>query len=95
MTIHMTEDEHRTIKRKAAEDEISLQKYVLTSSLSKNGDLHRLPLNSVKDVVSQLRKIGSNLNQIAHTSNSGRRVDRDDLIANLDALEEICRSLRV
>ena len=93
MTIHMTEEEHRIILRNAGKQ--SLQEYVLSSCLAVNANLHRLPLSSVKDVVSQLTKIREKLKEIAEMRKAGRPVDRNDLVANIEALEEICRYLKV
>lgn len=93
MTIHMTEEEHRIILRNAGKQ--SLQEYVLSSSLATNADLHRLPLSSVKDVVSQLTRIRTELRAIADLKKSGRPVNPNDLIDNIKDLEEICRYLKV
>ena len=93
MTIHMTEEQHRDILRNAGAQ--SLQNYVLSSSLAVNANLHRLPLSSVKDIVNQLTKIRSELKKIADMKNSDGAVAQNDLIANIEALEEICRYLKV
>lgn len=39
------------------------------------------------DALSELRRIGTNLNQLAHSSNSGIRLNKEKLFALLDKLD--------
>lgn len=97
LSIRLTDAEKALIDERVAQSFLSLQSYVLDRLFADSDSMHvTLPevKRAVVPIVSQLRKIGTNLNQLAHQHNAGRSISRDDLIANIEEVEEICRLLK-
>lgn len=67
VTIRVTPSEKDAILRKAAQAEMSLTDYLVTAALST--EIH--VAEDTKPLISELKRIGTNLNQIATKINSG------------------------
>ena len=67
VTIRVTPEEKDAILRKAAEADMTLTDYLITAALSR--EIH--VAENMKPVVAELKRIGTNLNQIAMKINAG------------------------
>ena len=67
VTIRVTPAEKDAILRKAAEADMTLTDYLITAALS--GEIH--VAEDMKPVVAELKRIGTNLNQITMKINAG------------------------
>lgn len=67
VTIRVTPSEKDTILRKAAQADMTLTDYLVTSALS----AEILVAEDTKPLISELKRIGTNLNQIAMKINAG------------------------
>ncbi len=91
ITLRASADEKETIRRKAMQASYTQQKYVLDCAL---GCPPVMTASDAKAVIIELRRIGNNLNQLAHARNSGRTISKYDLASNIAEVERICQSLR-
>ena len=67
LTIRLTEKEHDAIMEKVAKAGMNVTEYLLTSAL--NTEIHIA--EDTKPLVSELKRIGNNLNQITTKINAG------------------------
>ena len=67
VTIRVTPSEKEAILRKASEADMTLTDYLVTAALST--EIH--VAEDIKPVVSELKRIGTNMNQIAMKINAG------------------------
>lgn len=67
MTIRVTPSEKNAILRKAAQADMTLTDYLVTAALST--EIH--VAEDTKPLIAELKRIGTNLNQIAMKINSG------------------------
>jgi uncharacterized protein (DUF1778 family) len=73
VTLRPTDDEHQLLVARAAENDKSLNSYLIWAGSRDVAPLSiedRLTLMATRE---ELRKIGINLNQLAHATNSARR----------------------
>lgn len=96
--LRMTPEQKAFIKKKAAKYELSIQAYVLSGALQFDDPSHNLTLPAVKravvPIIAQLRRVGNNLNQLARRQNSGRSINRTDLLANVEEIERVCLMIK-
>ena len=96
--LRLTSEEKAYIKKKASTAELSVQAYVLTAVMQFDDPSLNLTLPALKravvPIIAQLRRIGNNLNQLAKRQNSGRSISRTDLLANIEEIERICRTMK-
>lgn len=91
ITLRASEDEKSKIRHRASESKHTMQKFVLDCAL---GCPPIMSASDAKAIISELRRIGNNLNQIAHIKNMGKPINKYDLNSNLEELERVCQSLR-
>jgi len=77
--VRMTEEEFEKIEKKSYKSKLSKQDYILKSSLDKE----ILVIEGIQDLVIQLSKVGTNINQIARKVNTG---EIDDCSFQLDGI---------
>ncbi len=70
--LRVTAAEHQALKKRAAKHEISLSRYAVTSALERPIPARKQEREQITQTLFELRKIGSNINQIAHALNSAR-----------------------
>ena len=77
ISVRLTEEEHRLLKEKMARIGVTNQEAFLRK-MALDGYILRLDLPELKEMLSQLRYMGNNVNQIARRLNeSGRAYDTD------------------
>lgn len=102
LTVRLTEKEKQQIAEKAQKANMNLTEYIVTAT---NNVLIVVP-EDLKPAVSEMKKMGNNINQIARKINSGavRSYNFDEVISNqadiisilqeiADANCEICKKL--
>lgn len=83
--LRVSKNEKKLISKKASELNISNSAYIL-QCVRQN---RIVTLNSVKDVVHQLYKIGTNVNQIATKANSINYISKDEIKKTQDLLTSV------
>lgn len=91
ITLRASKKEKEYIKQKCSSCNYTLQKYVLDCALDSPPILSH---QDAKQVIGELRRIGNNLNQIAHEKNIGKPINKFDLQSNIKEVENICQSLK-
>jgi hypothetical protein len=67
ITIRVTEQEKEKLIRKSINAELSLSEYLIEQGLDK--DIIRI--EGLDEFITELRRIGNNINQLTHLANSG------------------------
>lgn len=88
----LTEEEYRTLKKNVEKTGLSMQAYL--RKLIKGIQPKALPPMDFFEVLTQLRRIGINLNQIAIKANTIGFVDTGEYWANMKALEKVISELK-
>ncbi len=70
--LRVTPSEHQAMKRRAAKHELSLSRYAVTSALERPMPARKQEREQITQMLFELRKVGNNINQIAHALNSAR-----------------------
>jgi hypothetical protein len=70
--LRVTPAEHLAMKRRAAKHELSLSRFAVTSALQAQPPARKQEREQITQMLFELRKIGNNINQIAHALNSAR-----------------------
>lgn len=91
ITLRASEDEKLKIRHRASESKYTMQKFVLDCAL---GCPPIMDAEKAKVIIGELRRIGNNLNQIAHDTNKGKPINKFDLNSNIEEVERLCRSLK-
>lgn len=89
MTFRLTEDEYNTIKDKVIEAGTSQQKFLLQMALEKE----IIHIKEYQDLIFQIKKIGTNINQIARKANETGFVSDEDIAQIKGGLEDIWQLL--
>ena len=89
MTFRLTEDEYNTIKGKVIESGISQQKFLLQMALEKE----IIHIKEYQDLIFQIKKIGTNINQITRHCNETGFVSNEDIAEVKGGLDRIWQSL--
>ena len=85
ITIRVTKKEKERLVRKSKNAELSLSEYLINQGLNKE----IIVIDGIKDLMTKLRKIGNNINQLTHLANSGA-IYTVDLSNVRDELRNIC-----
>ena len=91
ITLRASEEQKIKIRNRATEGNHTMQKFVLDCAL---GCPPMMSASDAKAIIGELRRIGNNLNQIAHTKNMGKPINKYDLNSNVEEVERICQSLK-
>lgn len=89
MTFRLTEDEYNIIKDKVSESGISQQKFLLQMALEKE----IIHIKEYQDLIFQIKKIGTNINQIARHCNETGFISNSDIAEVKGGLEDIWQLL--
>lgn len=90
IVIRMTEQELEAVKRKVEQSGMNQQDYLIKALTQK--EIHST--EGMKAVVPELKRIGSNLNQIARRCNEGNQATREEVHQIGEELNSIWRLLR-
>lgn len=90
MTFRLTEEEYKKIKEKVEEAGISQQQFLLKTALEKE----IIHIKEYQELIFQIKKIGTNINQIARKANETGHISESDISAVKGGLEQIWQSLR-
>lgn len=91
MTFRLTEEEYRKIKEKVEESGISQQQFLLKTALGKE----IIHIKEFQELIFQIKKIGTNVNQIAKHSNETGIVSEEELAEVKGGLNQIWQLLSV
>ncbi len=67
ITIRVTKKEKERLVRNSEKAELSLSEYLIEQGLDKD----IIVIDGIKDLITELRKIGNNINQLTYLTNSG------------------------
>lgn len=73
--VRMTEDEHENYLKLVKKSKLSQQEYNLKCLLNKN----IIVVDGVLNLAEELRKVGNNVNQIAHLCNTINNINKSDV----------------
>ncbi len=89
--IRVTEDELKHINKKAAKARLSRTDYLINCALGKEITL----IEDVKPLLTEMRRIGNNLNQQTKLANMGKinAVNLEETLAALDRMYQVIHTL--
>ena len=89
--IRVTEDELKQIDKKAAKARLSRTDYLIKCALDKEITL----IEDIKPLLTEMRRIGNNLNQQTKLANMGKinAVNLEDTLAALDRMYQVIHTL--
>lgn len=90
--IRLTDSELKHVNSLAKDSGLSREQY--TRMLYQKVIPRPLPTEELLDVISQLRRIGNNMNQIAFVANSTKNIDKDVYAENYDDLQLIILKIK-
>lgn len=93
ITIRVNEKEKRKLIEKSEIAKLSLSEYLIKQVLDKDIVI----LDELNEVVTELRRIGNNINQLTHLANSGRiyTVDLSEVKQELGKIWNVINNLRI
>lgn len=91
MTFRLTEEEYNIIKSKVNEAGIPQQQFLLKTALGKE----IIHIKEFQELISQIKKIGVNVNQIARHSNETGIVSEGEIAEVKEGLSQIWQLLSV
>lgn len=93
----ISEEDYEEIKKSADLIGISVSEFCRRSALGIASDIggNYLPKNELKEIVSELKRIGNNINQIAKIANTNNYIAESDLHLVLKELNNIWQLLNV
>lgn len=91
MTFRLTEEEYGKIKKKVEEAGISQQQFLLKTALEKE----IIHIKEYQELIFQIKKIGTNINQIARKANETGHISDADISAVKGGLEQIWQLLKL
>lgn len=83
--IRLTEEEYKTLEMNIAKTNLSKEGY-LRLLIKENKPIESPPL-AYYELINQLRKIGTNLNQIAYRANALNKIETEDYMKNVIELQ--------
>ena len=90
VVVRMTNDEFTRMKQLVAASGLNQQSYLLRAILNKR----IVNTDGVKQILPQLKGIGTNLNQLTRLAHTGYPVPADEIAAMRKELEALWQSLR-
>ena len=92
ITLTLTKQDHRTLQRAAKHSGRKLAPFIRETALASLQDRYLVPTGLEErlfDFVIQLRKIGTNINQMAHHANQKQHTTSEDLTLIRSSLAEM------
>lgn len=94
MKIRTTDYEYMLIKERMKESgAYSLNQYILKAAI--DGYIINVDYSDLKQLIYEVNKIGTNINQIAHKVNSENQIYKTDMDELKDYLEQIWKLIRL
>ena len=90
LSFRVSEEEYQQLQEKISESGMSQQEYILSCVLNK-------PITNtdgIKELIPELKRVGNNLNQIAHALNGGRYYQYNLITDNQKELDKVWQSLK-
>lgn len=90
INIRISEAEAEQLRKKVEQSGMSQQEYILSCVLNK-------PITNtdgIKELIPELKRVGNNLNQIAHALNGGRYYQYNLITDNQKEVREVWQSLK-
>lgn len=90
INIRISEAEAEQLRKKVEQSGMSQQEYILSCVLNK-------PITNtdgIKELIPELKRVGNNLNQIAHALNGGRYYQYNLITDNQKELDKVWQSLK-
>lgn len=97
ITIRVTKDEAKEISRKAMECYLTQNEYIKSSALNKEiivNEKINERLNGLKELTLEIKRIGTNINQISKHLNAGNKLTDNEKIYLFEGLEKIWQQLK-
>jgi hypothetical protein len=91
IVIRMTEDEYAAIKTKVDQSGLSQQDYLIKTLSNKK----IIVVDGIRELIPELKRIGSNLNQLTHACNAGKADCQTEVAEIEKELNSIWRLLRL
>lgn len=89
----LTEKEKRAVEAMAANAGMSASAYVRAAALGNGYDPPQVDAKQLNELLHQVKKLGTNMNQIAYRLNRSDIVSSDEIIAALNRHKEAARGL--
>lgn len=90
INIRINEEEAEQLRKKVEKSGMSQQEYILKCALNKEV----INTDGIKELVPELKRVGNNLNQIAHHMNGGGFPMLQEVKDNQKELSDIWQSLK-
>ena len=90
LSFRVNEEEYQKLQERVQESGKSQQEYILSCVLNK-------PITNtdgIKELIPELKRVGNNLNQIAHALNGGRYYQYNLITDNQKELDKVWQSLK-
>ena len=90
LSFRVSEEEYQQLQEKISESGKNQQEYILSCVLNK-------PITNtdgIKELIPELKRVGNNLNQIAHALNGGRYYQYNLITDNQKELDKVWQSLK-
>ena len=91
IVIRANEKEFAQIKSKVEKSKLTQNEYLLKAALNKE----IIVIDGIRELTTEMRRIGTNVNQIAKAVNEGRTNCSQELLAVDKELKELWRSLKL
>ena len=90
LSFRVSEEEYQQLQEKISESGKNQQEYILSCVLEKQ----IVNTDGIKELIPELKRIGNNLNQIAHALNGGRYYQYNLITDNQKELDKVWQSLK-
>lgn len=91
IVIRLSEQDYETVKKKVAQSGMKQQEYLTRAITQKEV----VSTDGLKEFLPDLKRIGNNLNQIAHHCNENDPVNHDEVVQIGKELNEVWQLLRL
>ena len=90
LSFRVSEEEYQQLQEKISESGKNQQEYILSCVLEKQ----IVNTDGIKELIPELKRVGNNLNQIAHALNGGRYYQYNLITDNQKELDKVWQSLK-
>lgn len=90
--VTLTAEEYHFVKLKAEASNERVTAYFKNAALHQMAEkrhLNESEITILRDAIIQIRKVGTNINQMAHLANSGLQINNDELKYQLRYMEDL------
>ena len=90
LSFRVNEEEYQKLQERVQESGKNQQEYILSCVLDKK----IVNTDGIKELIPELKRVGNNLNQIAHALNGGRYYQYNLITDNQKELDKVWQSLK-